>query len=144
MDFDKYSKTKLWSGIEISCLLKSNLVHIIGLDIDVYSKPISIYSRGESVTGKYLQCNYVVNSIHEAGGTAILAHPARYRTNFTKLIEESVSNMVDGAEAWYDYERKETWKPSPFICDKIDLQLKSLCMLSSCGTDSHGFSLNGR
>ena len=135
---------KLWSGIEISCLLKQCLVHIIGLDFDINSNHIYRYTLGESQVGEFLKAEVVIDSIHQAGGIAILAHPARYRINFNELIEEAFNLNVDGAEAWYDYELKPIWSATPIICDLIDTKLKSLGLLSSCGTDTHGNSLKGR
>ncbi len=140
------SKTypNIWTGIEISCTLRKCLVHVLGLGFTLDNKTLNIYSQGESVIGNALNAENVINSIHEAGGLAILAHPARYRLPYYELIEKAYDLGIDGAEAWYDYDMNTKWVPSPFICEKIDLQLKSIGLLSTCGTDSHGLSLLGR
>ena len=136
--------TKLWPGIEISCLIKKCLVHIIGLDIDINHKSLSPYVQNMSTTGELLRAEHVIKTIHDAGGIAILAHPARYRINYKELIDDAFELGIDGAEAWYDYDFNEEWTPSLFVCEQIDSQLKSLGLLSSCGTDTHGLSLKGR
>ena len=86
----------------------------------------------------------MVSAIHEAGGLAILAHPGRYRLPFKELIEEATKVGFDGAEAWYDYDHKKNWKPTDLICDSIDSLLKDNGLLSTCGTDTHGYDLTTR
>ncbi len=134
----------LWSGIEISCTLRKCLVHVLGLDFEIGAKSLIPYCQGESTYGKFLDSEYVVNSIHEAGGLAILAHPARYRLPFNVLIDRAVNQNFDGGEAWYDYDFNAIWKPTAYVCESIDLQLKSYGLLSTCGTDTHGMNLYGR
>tara|TARA_Y100001968_G_C19406010_1_gene743664 strand:- start:1301 stop:1954 length:654 start_codon:yes stop_codon:yes gene_type:complete len=135
---------KFWSGIEISCLLRNKLIHLIGIDFDISHRAMKPYIQKQSVVGKELLAEYVVESIHDAGGLAILAHPARYNMNCFDLIDSAFAISCDGAEAWYDYSFNKIWKPTPYICESINLKLKSLDMLSSCGTDTHGFSLGCR
>ena len=79
-----------------------------------------------------------------SGGLSFLAHPARYRIPFYKLIPEANKQGVDGIEVWYDYELKERWQASYFVCSEINKLTENLEMLKSCGTDSHGYSLLGR
>lgn len=135
---------KVWSGIEISCLLSRCLVHVIGLGFDLYHKSLNPYISGEAPTGNYLEANIVVNSIHRAGGIVVLAHPARYRLPYNVLIDEASRLGFDAGEAWYDYEFQSLWKPTALICDCIDRKLKKLNMFSTCGTDTHGLILNSR
>ena len=135
---------QLISGIEINCLLKGCLVHIIGLGIDINSKSLSPYINGESAVGNDLQTRSVTNSIRLAGGLSFLAHPARYRIPFNILIPEAHLNGVDGIEVWYDYDLSERWQPSNFICEKVNKLTQDYGMLKTCGTDTHGYSLLGR
>tara|TARA_B100001996_G_scaffold134022_1_gene102057 strand:- start:62 stop:709 length:648 start_codon:yes stop_codon:yes gene_type:complete len=132
------------SGIEINCLLLGCLVHVIGLGIDIESKYLYPYILGESPIGNNLQINSVTKAINSAGGLSFLAHPARYRIPFYKLIPEAKKKGVDGIEVWYDYELNQKWEPSLFVCSQIDKLADKYSMLKSCGTDSHGLSLLGR
>ena len=143
---DKYpsNSLKLVTGIEINCLLKGCLVHILGLGIDIYSKNLTPYIQGESPIGNDLQARSVCRAICEAGGISFLAHPARYRLAYNILIEEALLVGINGLEVWYDYTLNEVWEPSFFICNKIDLLADKYNMLKTCGTDSHGYSLLGR
>ena len=135
---------KLIPGIEINCLLLGCLVHVVGLGIDIKSNQLTPYIQGESPVGNDLHIKSVTNAIRLAGGLSFLAHPARYRIPFYKLIPEANKQGVDGIEVWYDYELKERWQASYFVCSEINKLTESLRMLKSCGTDSHGYSLLGR
>ena len=134
----------LWTGVEISSILIKCLVHIIGLGFDLTHPSIKPYITGEAPSSNYINAVDVVRSIHDAGGLAILAHPARYRVPFDQLIEAAARIGIDGGEAWYDYDYSNIWKPSDYICKCIDDKLKSLGLLSTCGTDTHGYSLKSR
>ncbi len=131
----------LWSGIEITSLLKGCLVHILGLDFDIESNSMLKYYKKQSVTGYSLDAKEVVQAIHKANGLAVLAHPARYRLSYKELLEEAYNLYIDAIEVWYDYERSLYWKPSEFICDEIHKYANKLGFLATCGTDSHGLSL---
>ena len=135
---------KLIPGIEINCLLLGCLVHVVGLGINIKSNQLTPYIQGESPVGNDLHIKSVTNAIRLAGGLSFLAHPARYRIPFYKLIPEANKQGVDGIEVWYDYELKERWQASYFVCSEINKLTESLKMLKSCGTDSHGYSLLGR
>ena len=135
---------KLIPGIEINCLLLGCLVHVVGLGINIKSNQLTPYIQGESPLGNDLHIKSVTKAIRLAGGLSFLAHPARYRIPFYKLIPEANKQGVDGIEVWYDYELKERWQASYFVCSEINKLTESLRMLKSCGTDSHGYSLLGR
>ncbi len=144
LDRKNIKDMSLWTGIEISCLLKKCLVHILGLGFDIGSKSIRPYCFGESVFGELLKAESVIEAIHKANGIAVLAHPGRYRINYKELIIESKRIGIDGIETWYDYEMATVWTPTLFVCEDIDKLVKSLGLISSCGTDTHGLSLKCR
>ncbi len=144
-DYDEYIlPTRLWTGIEISCLLKGCLVHVIGLGFDLYSDHLQPYTQGESVKGSFLRAENVIKAIHNANGVSILAHPARYRIDFRTLIQEAHILGIDGIETWYDYNLSSKWSPSYEVCNPISQLAIKLNILSTCGTDTHGYSLLGR
>ncbi len=138
------STTKLWSGIEISSILKGCLVHILGLGFDPKSSFILPYTQGESAIGAALRANKVIEAIHKSNGLAILAHPGRYRLNFKELIDVAFSLGIDGVEVWYDYEFSTKWKVSEVLCNSIQKYCKTYSLLETCGTDTHGYSLLSR
>ena len=132
---------KLWTGIEITCLLKGCLVHVLGLGFNPKSNCLLPYIDHKSAIGNELLASTVVESIHNANGIAVLAHPARYKLPFDILINEASILKFDAVETWYNYERAHNWRPSEFVCDKIFDCANSYSLLSTCGTDSHGLSL---
>jgi len=138
---ERQNSPKLWTGIEITCLLKGCLVHVLGLGFDPKSKYLLPYIDHKSAIGNQLLATTVVESIHNANGIAVLAHPARYKLPFNILIQEASQLNFDAVETWYNYERAYNWIPSEFVCDKIFDCANSYSLLSTCGTDSHGLSL---
>ena len=135
---------KLITGIEINCLLKGCLVHILGYGIDINSEFLHPYINGESPIGNDLQAISVSTAINKSGGLSFLAHPCRYRIPFNILIPEAFNKNIDGVEVWYDYSMSQIWKPSDFICEEVEKITDKYGMLKSCGTDSHGYTLEGR
>ncbi len=138
----------LWSGMEISCLLEGCLVHVLALGFDETgseaSAALAPYRQGSAPVGEALRAGEVVRRIHGAGGLALLAHPARYRLPFARLINAAAELGLDGGEAWYDYAMQPRWQPTPLVCESIAAQLEGLGLLRSCGTDTHGLELHGR
>lgn len=134
----------LWRGVEISCLLEGCLVHVLALGFGPAHPSLAPYLRGMAVVGPALRAEAVLEAIHAAAGLAVLAHPARYRLPFPRLIARAAALGFDGAEAWYDYRMQERWEPTPHLCDAIAADLTARGLLLSCGTDTHGLSLHGR
>ncbi|MCP9774534.1 PHP domain-containing protein [Cyanobium sp. WAJ14-Wanaka] len=135
---------KLWTGVEISCLLEGCLVHVLGLGFDPLHPSLTPYLQGSAVVGTALQARAVLAAIHGASGLALLAHPARYRLPFATLLEAAAQLGFDGAEAWYDYQMQPSWQPTPHVCEAIATDLHKRGLLMSCGTDTHGLALDGR
>lgn len=134
----------LWRGVEISCLLDGCLVHVLALGFGEEHASLEPYLQGQAVVGPALQAGAVRAAIHAAGGLALLAHPARYRLPFQRLISAAAELGFDGAETWYDYQQQSHWAPTPLVCEAIARQLAQRALLMSCGTDSHGLHLHGR
>ena len=135
---------KLWTGMEISAILRGCLVHVLALGFEHGHPALAVYNRGDAAVGEALRADSVCGAIHDAGGLAILAHPARYRLGFSELIDAAADLGFDGGEAWYDYEMQPRWSWSPVVCEAIDQRLKNLGLLRTCGTDTHGVDLEGR
>jgi predicted metal-dependent phosphoesterase TrpH len=134
----------LWSGMEISGLLEGCLVHVLALGFEHDHPALAPYRQGSATTGTLLQAGEIRRRIHAAGGLALLAHPARYRLPFQRLIRAAADQGFDGAEAFYDYELQRQWRPTPLVCEAIEALLIDLGLLRSCGTDTHGLELCGR
>jgi len=135
---------RLWRGVEISCLLEGCLVHVLALGFGAEHPSLLPYLQGSAVVGKALRAEAVLEAIQTAGALALLAHPARYRLPFARLIAAAAALGFDGAEAWYDYDMGLRWQPTPLVCEAIAADLCKRGLLQSCGTDSHGLVLDGR
>ena len=134
---------KLWRGVEISAVLNTCLVHILALGYGAEA-PLTPYLQGEAACGEALEAPVVVTAIHGAGGLASLAHPARYRLDFRRLVRAARQLQFDAVETWYDYDMLPRWRPSPLICDEVDQLRQDLGLLASCGTDTHSTNLRSR
>ncbi len=134
----------LWRGVEISCLLEGCLVHVLALGFRAEHPSLGPYLSGAAAHGPALGAEAVQAAVAAAGGLALLAHPARYRLPYDRLIAAAAQAGLDGAEAWYDYEQQSSWRPSPLVCEAIAADLRERGLLLSCGTDTHGLALHGR
>ena len=135
---------RLWRGVEISCLLEGCLVHVLVLGFGDQHPSLEPYLQGGAAVGAALQAEAVVEAGRQAGALVLLAHPARYRLPFQRLIAAADRLGFDGAEAWYDYQQQSQWLPTPFVCEAIAADLRQRGLLMSCGTDTHGLALHGR
>ncbi len=134
----------LWRGVEISALLEGCLVHVLALGFGDEITSLKPYLQGMACVGPALRSEALLSAIQQAGGLALLAHPARYRLPHGRLIAAAAELGFDGAEAWYDYEQRQPWSATPLICEAIAADLAERGLLQSCGTDTHGLALNGR
>jgi predicted metal-dependent phosphoesterase TrpH len=134
----------LWRGVEISCLLEGCLVHVLALGFRADHPSLAPYLQGQAVVGPALRSEAVLTAIRAAGGLALLAHPARYRLPWERLLAAAADQGFDGAEAWYDYDMAPRWTPTPLLCEAIAAALRERGLLMSCGTDTHGLALHGR
>lgn len=131
----------LWTGVEINADLLGVEVHILGYAFDPQHPAIQTYLNRATVEGEGYQAAQVVRTIHQAGGLAVLAHPARYRRSAKELIPAAAQIGIDGIETFYAYENPSPWRPSPRQTPEVSALGQTHRLLNSCGTDTHGFSL---
>lgn len=131
----------LWTGVEITSNLQGVEVHILGYAFAPEHPALQSYLQGSRPQGEKAEASKVIDSIHQAGGLAVLAHPARYRRPASELIPLIACLGIDGVEAYYAYGNPQPWKPSKVQTEQVrQLALKyNLC--TTCGTDSHGLDL---
>ena len=130
-----------WSGVEITSLLSGVDVHILGYAFDPEHSVLKKYFTGRAPQGKDAAAKKVIETIHQAGGLAVLAHPHRYRRSAKELVPLAAKLGIDGVEAYYAYGRPNPWLPTP---NKTEEALKLALrhnLYTTCGTDSHGLSL---
>jgi predicted metal-dependent phosphoesterase TrpH len=131
----------LWTGIEITSNLNGTDVHILGYGFSPEHSALDKYITSDPPVGKEAKAEVVINSLHEAGGLVVLAHPARYRRSPLELIEEAFELGIDGVETYYAYGNPHPWRPSLKQSEVIKQQAGKYKLFNTCGTDTHGSNL---
>ncbi|BAZ53196.1 phosphotransferase domain-containing protein [Nostoc sp. NIES-4103] len=131
----------LWSGVEINANLLNNEVHILAYAFELEHPSIKPYLQKRPITGKGYEAINVIAAIHEAGGLAVLAHPARYRRSHFELIPAAAESGIDGVETFYAYNNPSPWRPSAVESEQVQQLASEYGLFNTCGTDTHGFNL---
>jgi predicted metal-dependent phosphoesterase TrpH len=132
---------QLWTGTEINACLLTDDVHILAYAFDLNHAAMQPYLQGMTTTGETYQAVQVIRAIHEAGGLAVLAHPARYRHSHHELIPAACELGIDGVETYYAYNNPSPWRPSSKETKEVWTLGHRHNLLHTCGTDTHGLSL---
>ncbi|MGR3274130.1 PHP domain-containing protein [Acaryochloris marina NIES-2412] len=135
------SLPQLWTGIEITSKLLETQVHILGYGFDPHHAALQSYLLGSAPAGHQAQANQVITALHEAGGLAVLAHPARYRRSVKELVSAAAQAGIDGIETFYCYGNKDPWEPSPSQTNTLMRLANQHNLLQTCGTDTHGLDI---
>ena len=131
---------------EFDCLYKGVLIHIIGYGININNEKLkSILAKSENGKKHKIyrvlhlrNTKKVIETIKEAGGVPVLAHPACYWCiNLDTFIKELKALGIEGLEVFYPYKRirgiikfhsrKTVYK----LAQKYEL-------IKTGGSDSHG------
>lgn len=149
---DAYKKTSLKNNekvipaIEFDCWYRGILVHILGYGIDVNNEELlNLCAKTKKETEADIvrlfnkrRPKNVINAIHNAGGIAILAHPACcWCLNLEHFIKGLVNLGLDGLEAYYPYKRHRGVIKFHFA-STVEKTGKKLNLLLTGGSDSHG------
>lgn len=135
------SHPHLWTGTEINAELLEIEVHVLAYAFDPAHAEFQPYLQGKSVQGAAYQAQQVIAAIHQAGGIAVLAHPARYRRSHQDLIPAAAALGIDGVEAYYAYNNPSPWRPSLKETNEVKQLSETYALLNTCGTDTHGLNL---
>lgn len=139
--FSHLSIPQLWTGIEITSQLDETEVHILGYGFNPDHLCLTPYIQGKRPQGRDYLADRVIESIHKAGGLAVLAHPARYRRPVKELIPLAVQSGIDGIEVYYAYDNPKPWRSSPNETQQVKDITTRYPLYRTCGTDTHGLSL---
>ena len=140
-DQDKPRSPHLWTGVEITSNLVGTEVHILGYAFDPQHPNLQIYLKGNAPKGSDAEAANVIFALHQAGGLAVLAHPARYRRPAEQLIPVAADLGIDGVETYYAYNNPTPWQPSPTQTEQVKQLSAFYKLLNTCGTDTHGLNL---
>lgn len=130
-----------WTGVEITSELLGTEVHILGYAFDPDHSAIRSYLQGHAPQGAASAAAQVITAIQQAGGLAVLAHPARYRRSPAELIPVLADLGIDGIETYYCYTNPPVWQPSPNQTQGVQELGNHHGLLHTCGTDTHGMNL---
>ena len=144
LDVDSANLPQLWTGTEITSQLSEVEVHILGFGFDPDHRAIASYLQGSRPKGKRALAGRVIESIHQAGGLAVLAHPERYRRSATELIPAAAKLNIDGVETFYSYGNPKVWHSTPGKTETVMALAEQHHLYSTCGTDTHGLSIQQR
>lgn len=135
------STPHLWTGAEINANLLENEVHILAYAFELEHPSIKPYLQKKAITGKDYEAANVIAAIHDAGGLAVLAHPARYRRSHLELIPAAAKSGIDGVETFYAYNNPSPWRPSALESQQVQQLAGEYGLFNTCGTDTHGLNL---
>ena len=134
------------TAIEFDCWYKGILIHILGYGIDVNSKELTkicAKTKKETEADIVRLFNHrhpkdVINAIHNAGGIAVLAHPACYwAINLDHFIRKLIPLGLDGIEAYYPY-RRHRGIIKFHSSEAVKRIGKKYNLILTGGSDSHG------
>ena len=131
----------LWSGAEINANLLDTEVHILAYAFESDHPSMKPYLQKIPSVGHAYQAVNVIKSIHEAGGLAVLAHPARYRRSHFDLIPAAAGYGIDGVETFYAYNNPKPWKASEVETEEVQQLAEKFELFNTCGTDTNGVNL---
>lgn len=132
---------QLWTGVEITAKLLDTEVHILGYAFNPAAPSLETYLQRKAPQHKRAEASAVITALQEAGGFAILAHPARYRRSAQELIPAAADLGIDGVEVYYAYGNPDPWKPTRDRTEQVKELSANYNLLHTCGTDTHGLSL---
>ena len=133
-------------AIEFDCWFGTVFLHMLGYGIDVHNKELqSLCAKTKRGTEadwvrifSFKHPKKVIKAIHDAGGIAVLAHPACcFTLSLDRLVKNLVKHGLDGIEVYYPYSRHRrivkfhTVAAVERIADKYNL-------IKTGGTDEHG------
>lgn len=118
-------------------LFKQHIMHALmecGVADSIYGKVHDELFSPESKTNilmkpKYAKVSEVIDTIHAAGGIAVLSHPALYDS--FKHLDKLVKIGLDGVEVWHPTADEET-------VNKLIVYAKAHKLLMTGGSDFHG------
>ena len=142
-----YQDDILITGVEFDCWFGYVFIHLLGYNIDVNHPSISPFlaktkAEMESDLIRLFSKRNVpslIKAIHEAGGIAVLAHPACYwALSLEGLVKKLMKIGLDGIEVYYPYPRFRKIVKFHSSKDVMKIANKYPQLIKTGGTDFHG------
>ena len=137
----------LLTGVEFDCWFGYVFIHLLAYGIDINNQNIYPFlaknkTETEGVLPRLLakrDVKKLINTIHEAGGIAVLAHPACYwAISLEKLVKDLINIGLDGVEVYYPYPRLRSVVKFHSEKTVIKIANKYPQLIKTGGTDFHG------
>ena len=139
------SLNNIITGVEFDCWYKGVLVHILGYGMDInnsdFQKLLAKTEKSKRATITRLiearNTQKVIETIKNAGGIAILAHPACYWCiNLDKFIKDLTKFGLDGVECYYPYKRHRGIIKF-HLANTVNKIAEKYNLIKTGGTDEH-------
>lgn len=137
------------TGVEFDVWYKYIFLHLLAYGIDINNESMKkFYAKNKKETEAdivriFAQRNIkeLIEAIHNAGGIAVLAHPACcWALNMEQFIKDLVDIGLDGIEVYYPYPR---WRKYIKFSNPNDLEAiaDKYNLIKTGGTDCHSKEL---
>lgn len=141
-----YQDDILIPGVEFDCWYCGVFIHILAYQIDVNNSALQKFmakSKPET-EGDFIRLfakrnvPNLIQAIHNAGGIAVLAHPACYwAVNLEHFIKKLISIGLDGIEVFYPYPRFRKIVKFHSAQKVLQIANKYPQLIKTGGTDFH-------
>lgn len=141
-----YQDEILVTGVEFDCWFGYVFIHLLAYNIDVNHPslcPFLAKTKAETegdLIRLFARRNVpeLIKAIHEAGGIAVLAHPACYwAISLERLVKKLMKHGLDGIEVFYPYPRFRKIVKFHSAKDVRKIADKYPQLLKTGGTDFH-------
>ena len=142
---------KVVTGVEFDCWHSYVFMHILGYGVDLENKELQdLCSTDKAGTELDIvriftrrRAKKVIETIKNAGGIAVIAHPACcWSVNLKNTIKELQTLGLDGMEVYYPYKRHRGIIKF-YTINSIKKIAEDLDLLVTGGTDCHGTNILG-
>ena len=143
----KFQDDILVTGAEFDCWFGYIFIHLLAYNIDInHPALVSFLAKSKAETEGDLirlfskrNVPKLIDAIHQAGGIAVLAHPACYwAISVENLVKNLMKVGLDGIEVYYPYPRFRKIVKFHSSKDVIKIANKYPQLIKTGGTDFHG------
>lgn len=147
----KYKDEILITGAEFDCWFGYVFIHLLAYGIDVKNPALAPFlakTKAETegdIIRLFARRNVpkLIKAIHEAGGIAVLAHPACYwAISLEGLVKRLIKYGLDGIEVYYPYPRFRKIVKFHSSKDVKKIADKYPQLIQTGGSDFHGENFN--
>ncbi len=142
-----YQDDILIPGVEFDCWFGYVYIHLLAYGIDVNNEELGHFmakTKAETegdIVRLFARRNVpkLIQAIHNAGGIAVLAHPACYwALSLERLVKRLIDCGLDGIETYYPYPRFRRIVKFHSAKDVIKIADKYPHLIRTGGDDFHG------